>query len=642
MNFSKKVLSVVMTAVMLQSVAVTGIITAAAYNTVSEESQEQITQSYKNFNYVVADNKVTITEYNGYDETVTIPSYINGKKVTAIGEGAFYWNDTIKKVIIPGTVTSIGRNAFCDCEKLATVSIPDSVSTIESGAFQSCGSLTSFIFPKNLTTISSSAFAYTALTNVVLPDNIRYIEGCAFMGCKMTELQISHSVSTIGSWAFEGCENLETLTIPENVKVIGEWAFGGCTSLKNIIIPDNVTTIEKCAFCGCSSVVDVLLPNGITKLNQGVFSACSSLKNITVPESLTHVGIVVFECCENIENVYYAGSQAQWNAVYIDEFYDANRSFEQATIHYNVGGGSEITISELERVVTVGDTFTLTTDRSEPISYTWKSGDTYVATVNQSGRVVARECGTTRIYAKYDDKKTVACKLTVNSLPDISLDKTELSMNVNDIDILTPTSYDEAVTYTFKSNNTAVATVNSSGRVVARGEGTAVITVIASNGGRETCEVTVAPQKKIALVLQEMYMWQPSASSGNTYTFKSNNTAVATVNKAGRIVARGEGTAVITAVASNGAKATCTVNVVSERTLTLNKTSLSLTLQKQYTLTPILTPADDSVTYTFKSSDATVASVNKAGRIVARGIGKANITVKSSNGLTAVCRVTVK
>ena len=102
------------------------------------------------FQYTVSSNQVTITKYTGTATSVTIPSYINGKKVVAIGDEAFcyrnnhneYQGKPIISVSIPNTVVSIGERAFLKCP-LKTVVLPASVTLVEQGAFQSCTELTS-------------------------------------------------------------------------------------------------------------------------------------------------------------------------------------------------------------------------------------------------------------------------------------------------------------------------------------------------------------------------------------------------------------------------------------------------------------------------------------------------------------------
>ena len=75
----------------------------------------------------------------------------------------------------------------------------------------------------------------------------------------------------------------------------------------------------------------------------------------------------------------------------------------------------------------------------------------------------------------------------------------------------------------------------------------------------------------------------------------------------------------------------------------LNKTSLKLINGSSYTLKKSIAPSNASnKTVTWTSSNKKVAAVSSAGKITAKGVGKATITAKTSNGKKAVCKVTVR
>ncbi|MCD8078067.1 MAG: lectin like domain-containing protein [Lachnospiraceae bacterium] len=76
--------------------------------------------------------------------------------------------------------------------------------------------------------------------------------------------------------------------------------------------------------------------------------------------------------------------------------------------------------------------------------------------------------------------------------------------------------------------------------------------------------------------------------------------------------------------------------------VTLNKTSLSLTVGKTSTLKATHTPTrtTDSETVTWSSSDTSVATVSSAGKVTAKGVGTAKITAKIGSK-KATCTVTV-
>ena len=75
--------------------------------------------------------------------------------------------------------------------------------------------------------------------------------------------------------------------------------------------------------------------------------------------------------------------------------------------------------------------------------------------------------------------------------------------------------------------------------------------------------------------------------------------------------------------------------------VSLNKTALTLDVGKSYTLTKTVSPSNAVTSYTWSSSNTSVATVDKNGKVIAKASGTATITVKTSNGKTATCKVTV-
>ncbi|MDO5538718.1 MAG: Ig-like domain-containing protein [Eubacteriales bacterium] len=101
---------------------------------------------------------------------------------------------------------------------------------------------------------------------------------------------------------------------------------------------------------------------------------------------------------------------------------------------------------------------------------TWSSANKKVAAVAKNGKVTAKKAGTTRIYAKYGEKK-LSCKVKV----------VNAKLNAARKTITAKKSYQLKVKGTtakasWSSNNKAVATVSSNGKVTAKKAGTATIT----------------------------------------------------------------------------------------------------------------------------------------------------------------------
>ena len=137
----------------------------------------------------------------------------------------------------------------------------------------------------------------------------------------------------------------------------------------------------------------------------------------------------------------------------------------------------------------------------------------------------------------------------------------------------------------------------------------------------------------------------PSRAQNKDVTWSSSNETVAVVMD-GVITAREIGTANITVTTEDGSKtATCEVTVVESvaTQVRINKTTLSLNVGEEETLTVTFTPGNTSnKEVSWKSSDAAIATVSQWGEVKALAPGKTTITVTSvSGGRTHTCEVTV-
>lgn len=192
------------------------------------------------FTYKVLDNgTVSITKYAGTDETVVIPSVIDGKSVSCLGPFSFKQCSNIKDITIPDSVTFIDYFAFEECTGLTEIVIPDSVTQMSDNVFNRCSNLETVTLSKNLTYIKDQTFYNcTSLKNIVIHDNIETICYGAFQGCKsLSSLNIPDSVTKIERTAFQNCSSLSSLTIPESVVDIGRNAFSRCPNLTIKCVP---------------------------------------------------------------------------------------------------------------------------------------------------------------------------------------------------------------------------------------------------------------------------------------------------------------------------------------------------------------------------------------------------------------------
>jgi uncharacterized protein YjdB len=136
-----------------------------------------------------------------------------------------------------------------------------------------------------------------------------------------------------------------------------------------------------------------------------------------------------------------------------------------------------------------------------------------------------------------------------------------------------------------------------------------------------------------------------SSPVGATYTWSSDNEAVANVTQAGKVTAVGEGSAIIT-VASASDKAVVEVRVKTFVPLTeihLSSQSLKLFADEKVQLSALPMPDNASeIRFRWRSANPAIATVDDKGLVTAIARGVTQIIVASDSGTnTAICEVDV-
>lgn len=194
---------------------------------------------------------------------------------------------------------------------------------------------------------------------------------------------------------------------------------------------------------------------------------------------------------------------------------------------------------------------------------------------------------------------------------------------------------------TFKSSNSAIASVNTYGVVTGKKSGTVKITARIKDA-EASCKVTVSKStiqldpSVISMENGSSVTLKATVSTNHPAVFKSSSASIAFVDPDGVITARKPGTATITATA-DGVRAKCKV-IVKKPRLSLNETSVTLyrtqTFQLKLTCSSSRSPL-------YKSSKSSVAVVDENGLILAQKNGTARITARL-DGVSVVCKVTVE
>ena len=233
----------------------------------------------------------------------------------------------IERIEIPDTVTVISDSAFKDCEKLKEIIIPDSVVEIECRAFENCKSLENFKLPPYLTCLWQDIIKGTKVKSVTVPKTLeRTVNYGPFAGAEyLTEVNFEYGTTNIVYYLCRGIPNIEKIEIPDTVTLISDSAFKDCEKLKEVIIPDSVVEIKANAFKNCTDLSNIKLPDSIKTLGYGLFNGCKSLKEISIPDSTAKIDDGIFVDCISLEKAVLPNTM---DTIPVNTFYNCKNLSE--------------------------------------------------------------------------------------------------------------------------------------------------------------------------------------------------------------------------------------------------------------------------------------------------------------------------
>lgn len=248
-------------------------------------SWEVVHSQTVSFRYVVTNETVTITGYQGTDTDVVIPSTIEGRPVTRVAERALYETASMVRLTVPDTVAMIEEEAFSRCLSLTEVALGTGLAVIGDSAFMSCSNLANVTLSTGLRNIGEGAFALTY---------------------KPKTVTIPATVTNIGPAAFWN-SGLTMVTIEEGAVWTGDSAFAG-SSLRSVVLPQSMKTIPNGTFSACFALRSVTIPEGIANIGNSAFELCNDLETVIIPASISAVGAQAFGKCSSLRSVYFLGN----------------------------------------------------------------------------------------------------------------------------------------------------------------------------------------------------------------------------------------------------------------------------------------------------------------------------------------------
>ena len=396
----------------------------------SEETEEKTKPAEKkgrtiNFKYeVLQDGTAKIISCIPKKNSLVIPEYVDGYRITVLGEKTLSGFSTVEEVDIPDSVTEIDSGAFMGLGNLRTVRMSENISEIGDRAFYNCSAL-GHLDLFSVKTIGSQAFyGCSSLDEAVLPKTASFVGANAYekSGIKRavinSDFEFNAATYTDKARIFAECASLETVIFGEGVTSIPSWCFYQCGSLKNVSLPSTLTEIGKSAFSCFVGLEQISIPDGVQKIRSRAFYKCRSLSEVKLPELLKGIGDEAFYGCYGIKSIsvpafvgemgsmclgYYDGRSGSIFKVpgftiscYDDSLaktYAVNNGFAVVSL----GKPPEVTTVTLEEYIAVlkpGETYEIRFTLINPKGETqFISSDENIASVSADGAVTALSSG---------------------------------------------------------------------------------------------------------------------------------------------------------------------------------------------------------------------------------------------------------
>lgn len=409
------------------------------------------------------------------------------------------------------------------------------IDQIWTSGFEGASGLTGISIPSSIGRLGTAAFEGTGLTNVVIPDTVQQVDPAVF----------------------QNCTKLVSVKLPARLAEIDQYMFANCISLQHVDMPDSITKINIYAFHNCTSLTSLALPKNLSSLSVGCFDKCINLQHVVVPPSVISfpkddVGVYNPFKYSPVTVYVQTGSTG-------DRFFNNNLAELQASAMASGGSLKVVTLSSVAdpASINVGSLELMDAGKKVSVAGNFPIGSYLDVQPLTSGSAYDT------FAAQANDKAFTAYSLSL--LPTGTSATGPFALTVGQ-----PENYSSSAKLyntsgaleTDFADSCFAATLSALGPV-------ALIDTKESTGSTEVTSVTLntyALSLEVGKTGKLSATVLPDSAANKSITWSSNKTDVASVSSNGTVTAKKAGTAVITATATNGKSASCTVTVTGGST----------------------------------------------------------------------------
>ena len=324
---------------------------------------------------------------------------------------------------------------------------------------------------------------------------------------------VEDGVTSIGEMAFYNCQEVNKVSLGKTVKSIGARSFMMTYELNEISIPDSVEVIKKSAFA-CSWLEKLTLGKGVQRIEDDAFGENFALTTVIFPESITFLGDAVFNG-SGFKDIYFCGDAPEMGLhLFVNEedatvyYPEWSETWDESTRNSQAWGnitwktwnpGNKQSIHSAD-ITLDNDVFVFNGSSIEP-SVTVQVGDLILKentdyTVSYNNNTTAGTAAVTITgKGKYAGTKTVGFNID-KAAQNITVKSSAVSLAVGKSATLSITG--NKGTKSYKSSNTAIATVSTTGKITAKKVGTVKITATSAatanyNAAGKTVTIKVVP-----------------------------------------------------------------------------------------------------------------------------------------------------